>query len=88
VRRRFKSRGRRRSDEEAKVALEALTKEKTLQELAEEYKVHPNQISAWKKQLLSGASGIFEPKNQIRKRTRASQAKRAGTLQATRSGQV
>jgi len=39
-------REQRRFDEEAKAALEALKKEKILQELAEEYEVHPNQISA------------------------------------------
>ncbi len=56
---------RRKFDEEfkAKVALEALTEEKTLQELAEEYEVHPNQISAWKKQLLQNVSSLFERKN-------------------------
>ena len=39
----------------AKVAIEAVKGIKTLSELATEYKVHPNQISAWKKQLLLNA---------------------------------
>ena len=58
---------RRRFDEafKAKVALEALKEEKALQELAEEYEVHQNQISAWKKQLLSGASTLFERKRKM-----------------------
>ena len=58
-------RERRRFDEtfKAKVALEALKEEKPLQELAGEYEVHSNQISAWKKQLLEGVSTLFERKN-------------------------
>jgi putative transposase len=44
----------------AKVALEAVKGNRTLAELATEFKVHPNQISAWKKELLDGASGLFE----------------------------
>mgnify|MGYP006306141307 FL=1 len=47
----------------AKVALEALREEKTLQELADKYEVHSNQISTWKKQLVEGAEQLFERPN-------------------------
>ncbi len=43
----------------AKVALAAIKGEKTLAELAQQYDVHPNQITAWKAQLADGAAGVF-----------------------------
>jgi putative transposase len=42
-----------------KVALEASKGIKTLNELASEYEVHPNQISSWKKQLLTEGASVF-----------------------------
>ena len=43
-----------------KVALEVAKKEKNLAELAQQYEVHANQISAWKRQLMDNVSGVFE----------------------------
>jgi transposase len=43
----------------AKVALAAVKGEKTLAELAQQFDVHPNQITQWKAQLFDGAAGVF-----------------------------
>lgn len=48
----------------AKVALEAVKKEKTIGQLASEYGVHPNQITQWKKRLLEELPDIFSKKRE------------------------
>jgi transposase len=42
-----------------KVVLEVLREQKTIQEIARTYQVHPAQVSVWKKQFLDNASTVF-----------------------------
>lgn len=51
----------------AKVALAAVRGDKTLSELAEQFDVHPYQITEWKKQLLERAGeGVWRPEGEGR----------------------
>ncbi len=43
----------------AKVALAAVKGEKTLAELAQQFDIHPNQVTQWKAQLLDGAVEVL-----------------------------
>ncbi|WDP86205.1 MAG: transposase [Desulfobacter sp.] len=52
-----------------KVAVEAIKGMKTLAELSTAYKVHPNQISVWKKQLLTNALELFPSGKKRRPKT-------------------
>ena len=56
---------RKRYDSEfkARVALEALKGERTIQEIAKEYEVHPVQVSEWKKRMAQGSSKVFQVGN-------------------------
>ena len=45
----------------AKVALAAIKGERTIAQLADQFDVHPNQITTWKAQLEGGAADVFGP---------------------------
>jgi transposase len=47
----------------AKVALEALSGEKTMSELSAKYGVHPTMITGWKKKAAEGTVDVFSNKN-------------------------
>jgi transposase-like protein len=50
------------STQKAKVALEAAKGNKTVNEIAQEYGVHPTQVGLWKKALLENAGQLFDVK--------------------------
>lgn len=53
----------------AKVALDAVKGQKTVNELASEYGVHVSQINNWKKYLLEALPGIFNGKQERQEAT-------------------
>ena len=49
-----------KSEFKGRVALEALTGEQTVSDLASRFGIHPTMIHQWKKALLEGAPEIFQ----------------------------
>jgi len=47
------------ADLKAKIAVEALKGQRTVQEIAASYSVHPTQVTSWRKQLLDFAVEAF-----------------------------
>ena len=43
-----------------RIAIEAIREQRTINEIANAYEVHPVQVRKWKKELLDGAALIFE----------------------------
>jgi len=48
--------------EKAKIVLELLREEKTVNQITAEYGVHPTQLTQWKKTALEGLPDLFEHK--------------------------
>ena len=44
----------------AKVAIAAIKGERTIAQIAEQFDVHPNQVTTWKAQLEGGAPDVFD----------------------------
>lgn len=55
----MRTRRRFTADFKAKVALEALRCDRTIQEIAAKHQVHPNQVSVWRRQALDGLGAVF-----------------------------
>lgn len=64
----------------AKVALEALREESTIQEIAVKHGIHPNQISQWKAQAIAGMTDIFERPNKKSEEDRKQEAEKDSLL--------
>ena len=62
-------------DFKAKVVLEALREESTIQEIAVKHGVHPNQISQWKSQAIAGMADLFERPNKKSQEVRQQEEK-------------
>lgn len=45
--------------EKATIVLEVLKEEKTLNEIAAEHEIHPNQLSRWRTEFISNADRVF-----------------------------
>jgi transposase-like protein len=49
----------------ARVAMEAISGRKTIQEIAADHAIHPIQVSQWKKQLLEGQGSLEVRQNSL-----------------------
>ena len=60
----------------SRVAMEAISGRKTIQEIAADHAIHPIQVSQWKKQLLDGTSELFTrgKKNKVKEESQVKEA--------------
>ena len=55
----------------AKVALAAIQNDETIAQIASRFGVHPNMVSAWKRQMLEGAADIFDKNHKHQKQAQS-----------------
>ena len=70
------------ADFKERVAMAALSGEKTLAELSSEFGVHPTMISTWKQELMKRASELFA---RATRRRRATMRRKSSTICTARS---
>ena len=56
-------------DFKARVAIEAIKGDRTVNQIASEFDVHPTQVNQWKKAPLEGAGDIFSGKKEKREQS-------------------
>ena len=59
----------------AKIALEAMKVEKTINEIAQLYEVHPDQVSQWKGEMVANAVSAFDKGKQASDQAERSERK-------------
>lgn len=52
-----------KSSFKAKVAIEAIKEQQTIEEICKKYELHPTQVNVWKRDFLTNASLLFEKQN-------------------------
>ncbi len=62
----------------ARVALAALRGDKTIQEIAAKYEVHPNQVSTWKRRAIDGLGEVFAGGEERRRADTSDRVRRSG----------
>jgi transposase-like protein len=60
-----------------KVILEVLKEDKTLNQIASEYKLIPSQLSLWKKEFLEGGSSVFGQDHSIKEKAKIFEKQKA-----------
>jgi len=51
----------------ARIAIEALKEESSINEIASKYGIHPQMIRAWKREFLQNAAKVFEDQHEIKR---------------------
>jgi transposase-like protein len=68
------------ASQKAQIALEILKEEKTVNQIASEYGVHPNALYRWKKQALEKLPKLFEDENKGERARQAEQERQMNEL--------